>query len=80
MSRAAKRLVATFVALSLLAACAREVAETPAPEPAGPPNVVFIVGDGFGVGAWGLAREWAACLGRELVLDNPEAVGFLEVP
>jgi len=60
-----------FVALS---ACARD-GEPPAPRP---PNVVFLVGDGLGVGAWGLAREWARVEGRELALDHPDAMGFLE--
>jgi len=42
-----------------------------------PTNVVLLVGDGFGVGAWTLAREWARASGVETVLDTPEALGFL---
>ena len=29
------------------------------PPGATPPNVVLVIGDGFGVGAWGLGRAWA---------------------
>jgi alkaline phosphatase len=52
----------------------------PASSPAStsPPNVVFFVGDGFGVGAWGVGRAWAKHLGVELVLDEARHVGFLE--
>ncbi len=75
-----RRLFLTLVAfgvVALLAACAERAAEAPAPAP--PPNVVFLVGDGFGAGAWGLAREWARVHGEELALDLPSDVGFLEV-
>jgi len=39
---------------------------------------VFFVGDGFGVGAWSLGREWARHRGESLILDEAENVGFLE--
>lgn len=73
------RKIVTVVALTVLAACAWTANETvDPPEPAGPPNVVLLVGDGFGVGAWGLARAWADRLGRPLALDEAEAWGFLD--
>ena len=44
-----------------------------------PPNVVLFAADGFGVGAWTIARAWAQTRGRELVVDDPEEIGFLSV-
>jgi alkaline phosphatase len=62
----------------LLAACAREAAKPPPPDPVGPPNVVLLVGDGLGMGAWSLARVVAEIAGEELAMDSPEASGFLD--
>ncbi len=69
-----------LIASVLLAACATppERSETP-PSPASP-NIVFFVGDGFGVGAWSVGREWAKALGTELVMDGAVHVGFLDTP
>lgn len=62
-------------------ACAPEPPPAALPEPPaesdGPPNVVLFIGDGFGVGAWSLAREWAATRGEKLSFEDPEALGFL---
>jgi alkaline phosphatase len=71
-----RKIAFTILALAALAACARETVRPSAPSP--PPNVVLLIGDGFGVGAWGLGREWSRHLGRDFVMDRPEAVGFLE--
>ncbi|MGH2570327.1 MAG: alkaline phosphatase, partial [bacterium] len=67
--------VLVVLALVRAPSCEREVG-TPPLSP--PPDVVLMVGDGFGVGAWGLARERARLKGRELALDGAEEVGFLE--
>jgi alkaline phosphatase len=69
--------VVAAAALLGLVACARRAVEPP--PPARPPNVVLLIGDGFGVGAWSLAREWARTRGEALALEEPEALGFLEV-
>jgi alkaline phosphatase len=69
----------TVSALLLLAACAEEALPPPAPPPPPPPpDVVFLIGDGFGVGAWTLARELAKSRGERLVMDEAPALGFLD--
>lgn len=68
----------TVAGLLLLAACAREAAKPPPAPPPGPPNVVLMVGDGMGMGAWSLARVVAGGAGETLALDGPEAFGFLD--
>jgi alkaline phosphatase len=42
------------------------------------PNVVLFVGDGLGVGAWAVARAWAASRGSELTLDGAPHAGFVD--
>lgn len=43
-----------------------------------PSNVVWVVGDGFGVGAWTLTREAARSRGGLQSLDSSRAVGFVD--
>jgi hypothetical protein len=69
-----KRIPPTCAALLLLFACAREL---PPPPPAPAPNVVLIVANGFGVGAWSLARLTAQAAGERLALDSADSYGFL---
>lgn len=58
--------------------CARDAASpSPPPEPS-VPSVVLFVGDGFGVGAWNVGREYARSRGELLELDDARHVGFLE--
>jgi alkaline phosphatase len=71
--------VLTAASLLALAACAREAQRAaPPPPPPVPDGVVLLVGDGFGVGAWSLARVFTQGRGEELVLDRAEALGFLD--
>ncbi len=69
-----KRIPPTCAALLLLFACAREL---PPPAPAPAPNVVLVVANGFGVGAWSLARLTAQAAGESLALDSADSYGFL---
>ncbi|MGQ0721408.1 MAG: alkaline phosphatase [Candidatus Eiseniibacteriota bacterium] len=68
----------TALAAVLLAACAREAREARVPSQDARVNVVFVVGDGFGMGAWSLARTWTSLHGEELEMDGAPSVGFLE--
>ncbi len=43
-----------------------------------PTNVVFVVGDGFGVGAWGVGRAYLAARGERSALDDAPHTGFVE--
>jgi alkaline phosphatase len=65
------------VLLALIAGCARVPEKRAAPSSAAR-NVVFFVGDGFGIGAWSVGRAYAKAAGQEVVLDRAEHVGLLE--
>ncbi len=71
-----QRLILSAVLLVVLAACAREVSTPPAPVQ-NPMNVVLVIGDGFGIGAWSLAHAVAAVRGDTLALSGPAETGFL---
>lgn len=43
-----------------------------------PTNVVLVVGDGFGVGAWGVGRAYLAARGERSVLDDAPHTGFVD--
>lgn len=67
------------LALGIASGCGSGQQSPPEPiEETSPPNVVFFVGDGFGVGAWSLAREWARTQGIPTVLDEAKHLGFVE--
>jgi alkaline phosphatase len=68
---------AVLLAAALLVGCESPLPPAPPPPPP-PPNVVFFVGDGFGVGAWSLGREAGRQHGVTSVLDDAPTVGFLE--
>jgi alkaline phosphatase len=72
------RKLVTALAVVTLAACAREAREARPAAPDGIPDVVLVIGDGFGVGAWSLARTWTSQRGEELTMDGAPALGFLE--
>ncbi|MDP6528311.1 MAG: alkaline phosphatase [Gemmatimonadota bacterium] len=62
--------------LLILASCAGFSGESDVP--GRPPNVVLLVGDGFGVGAWSLGRAVAEARGESLAFSTAETVGFLD--
>jgi alkaline phosphatase len=67
---------AVIAGVVLSGACAREAA--PPPPPPAAPDVVLFVGEGLGVGAWSVGREYARSRGKSLVLDEAPSAGFLE--
>ena len=72
-----RRVVLLGVAITVLLGCGGP-GTRPFPGGAGPTNVVFFVGDGFGVGAWGVARAWMKSRDLPTALDDAPHTGFVD--